>query len=377
MKKVRRIAFITIGGIGTGSFSQGVPILNAYVNEVSKDNDVVVFSLHTVHQGFEAEAYTLLSPPEGVTSMGKLYWLLSAFSQQHKSEKIEVIHAFWGYPSGVLSAIMKQIFGVPLIIHLQGGDAVYVPAVKYGVFGHKLKGLLTKWAYRMADELVALTKFQSSMLSRHFKEKTSVVIPFGIEKDKISPKNNHEAPCAPYHFLHIGHINPIKDQRMLLDAFREISQSVDGHLNILGEDTLGGSVHKYAREIGLGDSVTFVDGVPHEKISEYLSDSHILLHTSLYEAQAVVVSEALASGVPVCGTHVGLIADLAEVCTVSSPVGDTDALVRNVLELIHSPDQYADTVSKGLSWSREHSMHWTVTQFEQLYRKVCNQSQVT
>lgn len=365
----RRIAFISLSVVGTGDFSQGIPVLSSFVREVSLKNEVIVFSLSSVNPGYKTNDYTLLSPSKGLSMLGKCYWLMTTFFLQYKEKKIHIIHAFWGYPSGIFSAVIKLILKIPLIIHLQGGDSVYLADIKYGIFGNRVIAMFARWAYNLADELVVLTNFQKAKLTENFKGKLPKVIPFGVDNDIFNDSDCYKKLKAPYRFLHIAHISPVKNQKLLLDAFKEILQKVDSELKMFGCDTLDGKIHQYANEIGIASNVHFLGDVPHKEVISQLKNTDLLIHTSFYEAQGIAISEAIASGVAVCGTDVGLISDLEKICTITSPVGEKNKLVQNVLNLIVDSDLYNKKVEEGIVWSKEHDIHWTVGEFEKLYDK--------
>ncbi len=366
MKK--HIALLIPGGIGTGSFSQGIPIIQAFVDQLKLKYEVTIFSLHPVNVDFKPKGYHLIAPQRLQRIPQQIRWVQSKFSQRHKQQKIHLIQVIWGFPGGILGVLLKRRFKLPLIIHLQGGDATAIPEIDYGVFRtSQVKKSLIKWTYQQANELVVLTQFQRNKLQEHFTKKTPSVIPFGIDKTLFVPKEKPLKP--PYQFLHLAHLNPVKSQTTLLEAFQKISQKVDCKLTIVGGDTLGGALQRHATQLGIADRVTFSDIVPYQETLNYFHKAHLLLHTSLYEGQGLVVAEAMACGVVVCGTKVGLIADLADECTLASPIKDSEMLAQNVLKLLKNESQYQSLKAKGIAWSQQHDMGWTMAQFEKLYQK--------
>ncbi|OJJ15168.1 hypothetical protein BKI52_39575 [marine bacterium AO1-C] len=364
----KHIAILIPGGIGTGSYSQGIPVIHTFVDRLKLIYKVTVFSLHPINAGFKPQGYELIAPLNTQSLFTQILWLQKVFARRQKQQRIDLIHVFWGFPAGFLGVLLKFRFRLPLIIHLQGGDATAIQEINYGVFqASKVKKALIKWTYQQTDELITLTNFQQSKLQEHFTKKTTEVIPFGVNTALFQPKTKELKP--PYQFLHLAHLNPVKSQTTLLDAFQKVCKEVDGQLFIVGGDTLAGALEQYSKRLGINDRVSFVDIVPYQQTVDYLDKAHILLHTSLYEGQAMVVAEAMASGVVVCGTKVGLIDDLEDECTLASPIKDSQKLAQNVLKLLKNEALYRHLQAKGVAWSQQHDIDWTIQQFDNLYQK--------
>ncbi len=365
----KHIAFISIGGLGTGKFSQGIPIINSFIENIAESYHVTVFSFHRqkMGDGYTPKGFTIVGPGHQLSFLRKIFWLLNAFIEENRKRKIDLLHALWGFPSGVFGIILKKIFNIPVVIHLQGSDAAAIPEIDFGVFNNRKKKWLVNWAYANADELIVLTNYQKSKLEENFNKKISKVIPYGVDHNIFKQPLENKELKPPYSFVHVAHINPVKDQRILLDAFKEIRDHVDAKLKIFGTDTLDGALQQYAKDIGIQSKVSFGGLISNKELHKHFAKAHILLHTSLYEAQGVSVCEAMASGVVVCGTHVGIIADLSGDCTISSPVGDSEGLAKNVINLLNNPTSYHEYVRKGLAWSEKHTIDWTANEFGDVY----------
>ena len=365
----KRIAFVSNGGFGTGNYSQGIPITHNFVNDIQEHYDVVVFSLYPVNRGFSEKHYKLITPTKKLSKFSKLYWLIRNFRKENALQEIDLIHAFWGYPTGFLCAIIKSLFQIPLLIHLRGGDSVWLPEIKYGAFSNRIKKILLRWTYEKADHLVVLSNFQKEKLAENYTRKIPEVISFGVDTSLFVPKSIKQSSRL-HKLLHIASLNRVKDQETLIDTLRLISEEMNVELTIMGEDTLNGEVQNYAVQTGVRELISFVPFQPYKKLPIYFSQSDILLHTSLYEAQALVVSEALASGVLVCGTHVGLIADLSSDCTLAVPIKDSKALADTVIDALKQPEKYQDRRDEGIRWSIQHDSKFTIRRFQEVYKSM-------
>ncbi len=357
-----------MGGIGTGAppLAGGIPIINAFVKRLSQEYFVTVLSLNPVNEEFSAEGYELFAPQKKINLVRKTLWLYGVFRKVNSTNKIDLIHALWGHPQGLLGVLLKYLYKIPLVIHLQGGDSTYLREIRYGVFRSTIHRKVVAWAYQRSDELVVLTKFQQTQLAKFVSNKEPIVIPFGV---KVLNKSKRY-PSSPHTIIHIGHINHVKDQETLLRAFEIVRSKIESCLIIIGQDTLSGKAQRFAKKLGILDHVDFKGVLSHQETLKLLADSSVMMHSSLYEAQGLVINEALALGVPVCGTHVGLVADLAGSSTLSTPPGDGERLAHSVLELLKTPDLYEQITKSGVEWAQKHDLDWTMEQFRRLYLKL-------
>jgi len=167
-------------------------------------------------------------------------------------------------------------------------------------------------------------------------------------------------------------LNRVKDQLTLLKAFRLIREQMDCRLRVVGEDTLGGEVQRCAAELGISDAVTFTGFVPHDGLGPHFAWAHLLLHTSLYEGQGVVFAEAAAAGLAICGTRVGLLADLGERFAATAEAGDHEGLALAALRLLGDASLRNTLAAGAKTWAGEHDADRTATLVGGVYGSLLN-----
>ncbi|MBV8783966.1 MAG: glycosyltransferase family 4 protein, partial [Gammaproteobacteria bacterium] len=109
---------------------------------------------------------------------------------------------------------------------------------------------------------------------------------------------------------------------------------VEFHLDLIGEDVLGGAIQRLAGELGLAAQVSFHGFLPQPRVRAQLARADLLLISSRHEAACVAVLEAALSGVPTVGTAVGHIAEWAPQAARAVPVDDPDALAAAIQEVL-------------------------------------------
>jgi len=281
-----------------------------------------------------------------------------------------VSQAISGYPFGWIAAKLSRLLRIPCLIVLLGGQELAdLPEIHYGDLRNKKRFRRIAWACERADALVALSRFQARALRNlGMSPERAELIPFGIDTSRFPYFDKPLEP--PYVFLHVSYSVPVKDTKTLIDAFRIINESVDSRLLVIGQDYAGQSTDSLIKASLLEAPVQIVGSLPNNQIARYLKKSHFLLHTSRYESQGVVFNEAMACGVVVCATRVGLASDLGENYCISSDVGDSAGLADKIIGAIRDEDRYARLRSNGYRWSVSHDVKWTAAEYRKIYEQL-------
>ena len=370
---MKRVAMLMHGGIALPGSARSVPALAGLVKRLSTQFDVTVYilegtepftgpyvhgraTIRSVHAKHSAHMFT------------KIFRMIQAVLIDHRRNPYSLIHGFWALPGGFSAVLAGKLAGVPSVVSILGGEAAYLPEIQYGNMRGTGPRAATLWACRHGDALVVLTRYQLQELSHFGFNRTAGVhaIPFGAWAPFFEA--GKQRPLAPpFHFLHVGDLNRVKDQVTLLEAFRLIRERLDCHLRIVGEDTLGGAIQRYAEKLEIADVVTFTGFVPQDSLTPHFAWAHVLLHASLYEGQGVVFAEAAAAGLPICGTRVGLLADLGENFAAIVETGDYEGLANAALRLLGDSPRRERLAENAKAWAREHDADRTAEMVAGVY----------
>jgi colanic acid/amylovoran biosynthesis glycosyltransferase len=137
--------------------------------------------------------------------------------------------------------------------------------------------------------------------------------PMGVNVDQIQRRTPYRSwqTGTPCRLFSCGRLNPIKGHHDLIEVIKILRhQGFDVHLQIAGEDELGG--HGYRRvletliqSMGLSAYVELLGAVSEEAIRAGLENAHVFVLASLNEGIPVAVMEAMAMAMPVVVTDVG------------------------------------------------------------------------
>jgi glycosyltransferase involved in cell wall biosynthesis len=366
-----RIAIIIYGGIGVGFGSEGVVCITELCEKIAIEYELTVFSFVEIDKGYEPKGYKLVGVPLGnngkYLSLRFLY-LFFKIILQHLQKPFVLFHGFVAFPSGLLTLILGKFFSKKTLISFMGGEVCNIPSIQYGLFQSNTTKNLIKFTAKNVDVIIAQTQNQAEQLQGNIEFRRMEIIHFGINLLKFP--YFEKSLEAPFQFLYLGNINRVKDLPTLIKTFQIISQKVDTRLDIVGLDTLNGEIQQLVNQLGLSSKIVFHGIQLNHNLTHFLQKAHILLHTSLSEGQPVVANEAIASGVVICGTRVGILEDLENKITTVVDVGDADGLAQKVLDLLENPTKYQELRDNGLIWSKHNDLEIQSQKYLELYNSL-------
>ncbi len=357
-----------------GRGAHTIPSYRALLNQLSQSFDLVLYSEFPINERFNAR-YTIRSVPfESMHRWLIVGWCLLRFSFDHLRKPFSVIHSHSTYPSGRVALLVKKLYGLPVVLCLDGAEAIAIAAINFGDLINHKKGKINEKAICEADVVTVLTNFQAKGVLSTYKRKQIEIIPRGIDASAIKFTRSSYFGTRPIIFLHVGYLHPVKDPIMLIDCFHLLTKSISCRLIHVGQDYMDGQVQRYATALGISHLVDFKGFIEHDSIYQYYESADVLLHTSLFESQAVVVNEAMAHGLLVCGTHVGLLADLAGECCITVPIGNSQALANKVIETLADQNCCDHLLAKSREWLLRHDLAWTANRYKEIYHNFIERS---
>jgi glycosyltransferase involved in cell wall biosynthesis len=183
-----------------------------------------------------------------------------------------------------------------------------------------------------------------------------------------------DEPQVPGRLVHVGNLNRVKDQALLLQAFARVLESCpDATLDIAGLDTLGGEMQHLAASLGVDRQVRFLGYLQPTQLASTLAVGEVHVLSSRHDAGPVAVLEAAACGVPTAGTAVGHVADLAampEPAAVAVFDRSPEVLAGEILALLSDERWRYALGRRAQAWAVAHDSNHTSRSFESLYRRL-------
>lgn len=208
--------------------------------------------------------------------------------------------------------------GAPLIVVLTGTD----------LYRDIQRDKKAKQSLELATRLVVLQRMALRALPRHLHSKTKVIYQSAERFDGVSPNQR-----AKFKVCVIGHLREEKDPLRAALAVRQLPQESRievTHIGLALDDVLAERARTESERNG---RYRWLGQLSHRATRKRLAESHLVCITSKMEGSSNVLSEALASGVPVVATRIaGLMGTLGNDFPGYFPVGDTRKLTRLLLK---------------------------------------------
>jgi glycosyltransferase involved in cell wall biosynthesis len=235
-----------------------------------------------------------------------------ALVRHHRERPFDLIHAFWATDPGLVSALASLRLGIPLVVSALGGEFVRMPHCDYGAQRESRWRRLVPCVLRRARVLITGSSRQGELAGALCPEVSArwVQLPSGVPLEEFLPAaGGGPARVAgePLRILSIANLLPVKNPRLLVEALRCLPPGVT--LDLLGDGPQRALIAAAAQEVGGERRVRLHGWVPHTGIMEHYRRADVFALASWHEDQCAAVQEALAAGLPVVSTAVGISRD--------------------------------------------------------------------
>lgn len=198
--------------------------------------------------------------------------------------------------------------------------------------------------------------------------KKITVIPNGIPLDvfeNVQRATLARVPNDVLRLIFIGRCYPQKDHATLLRALVAVP---DVCLLLVGDGPLRPRLEQMAESLGIKDRVTFLGW--RQDVAAVLKASDIYVHSTHSDGFGIAACEAMAVGLPVVASDVPGLAQLVGGAGVLFPAGDHEALARQLIALIKSPQKLRDMRCASLQRARQFNIENTVDGYIRMYEAV-------
>jgi glycosyltransferase involved in cell wall biosynthesis len=366
-----RIAFVIPGGVDRGGREHVVPMFLWLIERLARRHDLHVFVLDYYD---EPCTYDLLGAtvhdlgrPRSIRGTRRFRVAQRLDDALRRQGPFDLLHAYWGMPAGVAAAQVATAMRLPFILTLDSGELVRIDDIAYGLQRRWIDRRAVRAAIRGASVVTVPTTYMSKLMPPGSTAPT--IIPMGVDRSVFTSVNRVDGP--PWRLIRVGSINPVKDYPTLLHAFAAVVQrEPDVHLDVVGEDTLGGAISRLATRLGLDARVSFHGPLESARVAPLYAQAHVNLVSSRHESANVTVLEAACTGVPTVGTAVGYIADLHPDAAIAVPVRSPLALADAIVSLLRDPERRRRIGLHAREWALTHDADWTADTFDALYQRV-------
>jgi glycosyltransferase involved in cell wall biosynthesis len=328
----------------TFSFIKPIMALPAFLSEITKKWGHI---LHTNklsscdHHGFFIKIVPYIAIRRWNITFALFSLSIVLLNKKYFNElgknQVDLIHAHYVFPDGLLAYYLFKKHNIPYIITIQSEQRF---------FTNMVSRFVAKTIVRNAK---GITTFSHLMKNQLVKEGFINVklVPIGLDESFFVHRGNHKA-VEPVRILTVGHLNSLKNIEKVITTFAELQNRYNIRLSIIGEGPKEALFNKLINKFKIADKVTLKRSLDHQRLILEYSTHDIFILPSYKETFGRVYFEALAAGLPIiCTRNTGAYGFLTEgeSCLAVDPDDVSD--IKAKLEILITNLQLRRTLGQG------------------------------
>jgi glycosyltransferase involved in cell wall biosynthesis len=244
------------------------------------------------------------------------YTIVPFFNCAFVKQDADIFHMhnrFWYFYGTLFAmAVRKSVRGKKFAITLHNALPKEVSfGVDKGALAYDL--LVGRRWMELANVIIAVSEYTRDVTVPKSLQYKVHVAHNGVDVGRFTPEKKGDAirkklgiDADAFVILENARMVEQKGYRYLLDAFAMLkAKRKNAELVCIGKGPLKGALEAQCAKLGISKSVHFVTGIPEEELPLYYRAADIFAHSAVWEPCAVVMPEALASGLPVVAARIG------------------------------------------------------------------------
>jgi glycosyltransferase involved in cell wall biosynthesis len=234
-----------------------------------------------------------------------------------RRERVDVVHSHVEHFSGLL-LLLARWAGVPIrIAHFRSTTDGHRPTLRRRLQRSVMKALVNRNATRILA--VSRGAMESQWGPSWEADGRCEVVYNGLDTAPFSgPAERDDVraelglAASSYLVIHVGRLDPAKNHAMVLDVFAQLARRLpDAHLALVGRggNSVEACVREQAGREGILERVHLL-GVRHD-VPRLLKAADLMIFPSLWEGLPGAVLEACAAGIPVVGSAIPGVVEIA------------------------------------------------------------------
>ena len=209
------------------------------------------------------------------------------------------------FESGVVGVFLSWFTKAALYVQLHT-DIYAKDFVRAHHIMNRMRCAIAPFVLKQATRVRMVSERAKESLEKRIGTRKPVsVLPIFVDIQKFATLTRTKHPRWKIALLYVGRLEEEKRSKKVLEILVALrSGGHDAGATIVGEGSERKSLETYARKMNIQERVQFVGW--QRDPSEYIAQSDLVVVPSQYEGYGMVIIEALAAGVPVLATDVGI-----------------------------------------------------------------------
>jgi glycosyltransferase involved in cell wall biosynthesis len=246
-----------------------------------------------------------------------------------------------------------------------------LPDIAYGTQCFFIRSQIIRLSFKGAKAVTAGSAYQLNLAQQQGLDMSKAYpVPLGVDVNQFQPAKT-PALDQPT-IVQAASLTPVKNQALLLETVALIKKELPNiQLLLAGDGPLRPQLTALAQSLHIQNAITWAGAVPFETMPQFFQQGHLYLQTSRHESQGMAVLEAMACGLPVLGTPVGVTAELAHL----PPTNNAIELAAQTIKTLSETANYGRLRQQARQQVLDHySLEKTTQRFLTIYQDLSNQS---
>ena len=241
------------------------------------------------------------------TSRSRLLYIRDAIRAGRRLGAVDVVSAQDPFESGLAAYFLAKTLGARF--HVQIHTDFLSSAFRRGIL-NRIRLLIASFVIPRADCIrVVSTRIRDSVLKKYPGACSVIVLPVFVDVDGLKNAVAQAPQEHPKFRTVVLVMSRLESERNVALAIRSFAEAFrnqnDAGLVVAGSGREMDRLRALAYRIGVGERVQFT-GSMQPDVASYYAQADVVVNTSDYEGYGRVIVEALACGVPVVSTDVGI-----------------------------------------------------------------------
>jgi len=267
------------------------------------------------------------NPPAPATAVNVLAVAVALRRLRRTGHGPQLVHAH-EFTAGFAALVAGRRPRLPLIV------SEHSSIVTLGELDRASEGIARR-TFAAADLVCPVSEGQRRLLDAGGWLRRAEVVPNVVDTERFRP-SGAAPPAGPARILVVAAFDPVKGIGDLVEAAGLLAATrSDFRIDVVGDGPLRGTLERRAEQLGLGSRLVFHGARPRDDVAARMQQASFAVVPSRYDTFSVVLSEAMACGLPVVATSVGGIPERVHagnglLCQAGDPAALAAAIARMI-----------------------------------------------